>query len=476
MGSRVSIIACYVLGSIVVTPVVVRAQPSPWTLEGGPLETLGRDVAGCGDYDGDSDDEILISSGAIAAGGAASFFLGSSSGPTLPAIWTAEGGNPGDGFGRSLACAGDANGDGINDLLIGANGFDGPGNASGKAFLFLGIASAAPSTTAIWEVTGTQTNSQFGFSVAGAVDVNDDGFDDLIVSARGDSNGENLEGRVFVYYGTSNGPPLNPNIVFESNRIDARFGYSVAGLGDVNGDGFDDIALSSTWYDGAPAGGRVFAYYGSINGLNANPHWQAVEPPDVISSPEFGFCVSRAGDVNGDGFDDFIVGGPYHSVTQQEEGIAVLYLGSPAGLGMNPAWVVSSHHHLLNGARFGWSVSDAGDYNGDGFDDVIVGAPYYSAGISQQGAAFIYLGSPSGLNRFPARIFTGEEIDSQFGFRVARAGDVNDDGMADILVGSPQYGPEREGKVYVFYGEAIRPIFFDGFESGNLSEWSAAVP
>src|ERR1700752_1224833 len=122
-----------------------------------------------------------------------------------------------------------------------------------------------------------------------------------------------------------------------------------------------------------------------------------IQTPARSGSP--GPAVSSAGDVNGDGYDDAIVGGYGFSNPEEGEGRAVIYLGSPTGLGPEPVWEVEGNQE---GAWFGRSVAGAGDVNGDGFDDVLVGVPFFDTDWEDAGSARLYLGSPTGPSTTPA--------------------------------------------------------------------------
>src|SRR5262249_27141223 len=168
---------------------------------------------------------------------------------------------------------------------------------------------------------------------------------------------------------------------------------------------------------------------------------------------EFGASVAPAGDVNGDGFDDVLVGAYTFDNGQMDEGRAFLYMGSATGLASTPAWTAESDQA---GAWFGRSVATAGDVNGDGFSDVIVGAPLYTNGESSEGRAFLYLGSAGGLSSTPAWTAEANQAGAQFGFSVATAGDVNGDGRSDVIIGAPHYtnGETQEGSAFVYEGSA----------------------
>ncbi len=148
----------------------------------------------------------------------------------------------------------------------------------------------------------------------------------------------------------------------------------------------------------------------------------------------FGTSVASAGDVNGDGYDDVVVGAPLYG--PGDPGAAFLFLGSATGPSTAPDWAVWPHQAY---ASFGTSVASAGDVNGDGYDDVVIGAPFY--GPDDGGAAFLFLGSATGLSATPDWTTFGHQTNGELGTSVASAGDVNGDGYDDVVVGAPLYGP-----------------------------------
>jgi hypothetical protein len=220
-----------------------------------------------------------------------------------------------------------------------------------------------------------------------------------------------------------------------------EFGYATSTAGDVNGDGFDDVII------GAPFEDEEYAYYGSANGLNAGsvPDWTAVNGADSV----FGYSVSIAGDVNGDGYDDVIVGAPGYDTNDVDTGEARVYIGSANGLSADPIWIAYGDRRL---AEFGWSVSTAGDVNGDGYDDVIVGSPVVT--FSGEQLAYGFYGSPEGPSANPNWVVThvGDAGDT-FGRSVAKAGDVNGDGFDDVIIGDAGFQFQL-GVAYVYYGSA----------------------
>jgi hypothetical protein len=238
-----------------------------------------------------------------------------------------------------------------------------------------GLSTGCTPANAAWTAESNQAGAFFGYSVASAGDVNGDGYSDVIVGAYLFDNGETDEGRAFVYHGSASGLSTTPNWTAESNQANAQFGVSVASAGDVNGDGYSDVIVGAYRFDnGQTDEGRAFVYHGSASGLSTTPNWTAESNQ---GNAEFGSSVASAGDVNGDGFSDVIVGAYLFDNGETDEGRAFVYHGSASGLSTTPNWTAESNQA---NAQFGYSVASAGDVNGDGFSDVIVGAPLFDNG------------------------------------------------------------------------------------------------
>jgi hypothetical protein len=426
-----------------------------WTAEGDQDGAdFGFSVATAGDVNGDGYSDVVIGAYLYDNGetdeGRAFVYLGSASGlPTTPA-WTAESNQVGSWFGYSVASAGDVDGDGFGDVIVGSPLYDNGTDNEGRAFVYLGSASGLSATSA-WTVETNQFHADVGYSVASAGDVNGDGFGDVIVGAPDYDNGETDEGRAFVYLGSASGLATSPAWTAESDQAGALFGTSVATAGDVNGDGFSDVIVDARLFDnGETDEGRTFVYLGSASGLSATPAWTTESNQTTVV---LGMSSAGAGDVNGDGFSDVIVGFRFYANGQSNEGRAYVYLGSASGLSTTPAWTAESDQ---NTAFFGTSVATAGDVNGDGFSDVIVGADTYDNGQTNEGRAYLYLGSASGLATTPAWTAESDQASARFGVQVATAGDVNGDGFSDVLVGAYTYdnGNTDEGRASVYYGNA----------------------
>lgn len=381
--------------------------------------------------------------------------------------WTSESNQADAGFGYSVSTAGDINNDGYDDVIIGAPFYDNGQANEGKAFVYYGsIIGLLPVPT--WAFEGNQDNSQLGWTVSNAGDVNADGFDDIIAGANYYTNDQQYEGRAFVFYGSVLGPSIIPNKILESNQSNSNFGYSVSAAGDLNNDGYSDIIVGAPMYDnGETDEGRTFIYYGSATGPSATANMTG-ESNQATSF--FGISVSPAGDINGDGFDDVIIGSNTFDNPQRDQGCSFIYYGSAAGISQTPNW--------KSGSIFAWfsflgtSVCGAGDVNGDGYDDVISGATGFDNGmITDEGKVFIYYGSATGLTltaNWTAEIY---QPYARFGNSVSTAGDVNNDGYSDVIIGSYLYdnGHADEGRVYVYYGSPVG-LTAEGFWTAEVNQ------
>ncbi len=392
----------------------VYTTPS-WQVEGAQADDFGTAVAGAGDVNGDGYDDVIVgASSTTSSTGSAYVFLGSAAGVSSTADATLTGGSTGALFGGQVAGAGDVNDDGYDDVIVGAIGHD---EYRGRASVFLG-SSAGISTTADTDLDGGESSDYLGTAVAAAGDVNNDGYDDVIVGAGGYGD---VVGRAYVFHGSASGVSTAATTTLTGEAAENYFAWtgSLSGAGDVNNDGYDDVIVGAAGYDAFS--GRAYVYLGSSTGV------ASVADLTLTGSisDALGGTVSRAGDVNNDGYGDVIIGARgYDSFT----GRAYIHHGSATGVSSSPALTLTGS---TTGERFADHLTGAGDVNDDGYDDVAVGASAYDTTIGSVG---VYLGSSSGVSGTASSTITGDYEYEGFA-TVSGAGDVDNDGYADLIVG-----------------------------------------
>jgi hypothetical protein len=414
---------------------------------------FGLAINSAGDVNNDGYGDVIVGSHLYDAPdvneGKAFLYLGSAEGLGTTPAWTVEGNQAGAFLGSSIASAGDVNNDGHDDVIVGLSRYDVLGDDEGRVELYLGTASGLQATPH-WTKNGSQAGARFGSKVAAAGDVNNDGFDDVIVSERFYDGGQSDEGRVHVFLGSGSGLEDDPVWTFESDQAGATL-YAVGTAGDVNGDTYGDIVISSPLFDnGQTDEGRVWIFLGQEVGFSPIPIVLEID----VTAARFGFSAGTAGDVNGDSHPDIVVGAWGYTNGETEEGAVFLFLGTGTGVSVAPAWSFESNQEY---AHLGFAASAAGNVNGDPYDDVVFGAGDYDSTRTDEGAVWVFVGSESGPSATPTWHRPGHQALGSFGWSAATAGDVNGDGLDDVIVGawSQHNGEANEGRAHVFHGPLV---------------------
>lgn len=392
---------------------------------------FSRSVSSAGDVNNDGYDDIIVgingSDLVMRDAGAANIYLGGKTIKNEP-DFTFTGQNAEDNFGYSVSCAGDVNNDDFSDVLVGSL-------QANQASLYMWDKSADTLETVVFK--GSKSDRSYGNCVSPAGDFNHDGFDDFLIADYCNSVKGTCVGRAYLYFGSSE-IDTDPDFTFEGEAALNYFGTTVACAGDVNGDGILDIMIGAPRYREIDNYGRIYIYYG-----NSIPD----TIPDVVISgdlqyPSFGAHMASAGDVNNDGFDDIIASAPFYG--NSPFGISYVYIYYGGEFMDNvPDLVIDKMTY-----GFGAGLSGAGDLNGDGFDDVMIGGSenvcFYFGGIL--------------MDTIPDLVINGEGSSwNEFGNSLALAGDINNDGKTELLVGAPYSNAvgSSMGRVYIYSAGSI---------------------
>ena len=432
-----------------------------------------------------------------------------------------------DFSGYSVSSAGDVNGDGVDDILIGAPYADPNGSSSGETYVVFGrttgfAASFELSSLATGDgstgfvINGIDGSDRSGRSVSSAGDVNGDGVDDLLIgAASADPNGNSQAGESYVVFGRTTGFAASLDLSslatgdgstgFVINGIDVFdfSGRSVSSAGDVNGDGVDDLLIGASSADpnGNGAAGESYVVFGRTTGFAASFDLSSLATGDGstgfvingIDAYDFsGTSVSSAGDVNGDGVDDLLIGANRADPNgNSDAGESYVVFGRTTGLAASLdlsslATGDGSTGFVINGIdaddRSGSSVSSAGDVNGDGVDDLLIGAPSADPNGSSSGETYVVFGRTTGFAAWldlsslatgdgsTGFVINGIDMFDRSGSSVSSAGDVNGDGVDDLLIAADFADPngnEFAGESYVVFG---RTTGFDAsFDLSSLA-------
>ncbi|GJM10158.1 MAG: hypothetical protein DHS20C11_24340 [Lysobacteraceae bacterium] len=447
--------------------------------------SIGFIVSGAGDVNGDGYDDVLVSANKPFEDGAAFVVFGKPDSDDVYLESLESGGFHIEGFGQlhwsgsTMAGVGDVNGDGLDDVLIGSPFADPAGiENAGRAFLVFGKQdSAAVDLTSLafngFRVEGTRENDLLSTSVSGVGDFNNDGLDDFVLGAHTSwVDDMDYAGRVYVVFGKSDKDPvLVPSLDFQGIEFtgaetDDTIGYSTSGAGDVNGDGYPDIALGAPFGRSLGAAGRTYVLYGGPDrsGLDLR---NLEEDDGFVVEGELvlgllGRDVSGAGDINADGRSDVIAGAANSNRVDQDRPGKTHVIMRTASKAIDVVTITG----ISNGDNSGRGVGGVGDIDGDGFFDFGIGAIEASNHVEKAGEIYLINGREGlesqdlAMPSDPFTTYIGDEPFDQVGRSVSNAGDVNGDGITDFIVGVPNahHGSSPNvGLAYVVYGGANLP-------------------
>jgi hypothetical protein len=405
-------------------------QPALWgdvslaglALTGPAKSETGGSVAGVGDTDGDGRPDLLIGADEI---GVAWLVTGTPSPGEIVPTATLTG--PA-GAARSVSAAGDVDGDGYADVLIGG------GSDAGDAWLALGPLSGTVALSDGWSgISGDGS----GLTVRGPGDLTGDGLADLLIAAPRSDLGGSDAGTIWLL--SSDAAPGSftdaATATLTGATTSAYAGYAMDSAGDFDGDGHGDLVVGA--WGTAGFTGEVAIVHGPITAdaslADADSRLSGVTAWDLA-----GFSVAGTGDVTGDGRDDVIVGAYGVDGADYSVGAAYLLGGGLSGV-TSLADATARLMGVTGNDNAGWSVGGAGDVDGDGTPDLLIGAPGLDAGVGEGGGGWLFYGPVTGtrtVNQAEVRLL-GETPNSGTGHVLDGVGDVDGDGCADILIGAP---------------------------------------
>jgi len=353
-----------------------------------------------------------------------------------------------------------------DDILIGAPYYDGGQAGEGRAFVFYGSSSGF-SETPDWGFESDIANAHLGFAVSSAGDLDNDGWNEIIVSAPEQPVGSNPVGYVYYFFGRQSGLPSSEDYTHSGGTTNGKFGYSLS-YGNINGDVYNDVFIgipgSTDDLGGTDTVGRVMGLCASSStSPTTAPYlcWSAYGNQDDSG---FGEAMTVVGDVNNDGYDDLLAGAPDWDDSQTDEGAAFLWLGSSTCSSSTHCdetfpsadWMVEGNQ---DNAHLGKAVSSAGRINSDNYDDFLVGAPGYDKpapdGVTDAGLVSLYYGGAAPLDTTADWTVYGDQwSNASFGASLSRAGDFNKDTYNDVLVGAPDYNYKHTlgGRAFLYFG------------------------
>lgn len=366
-------------------------------------------IIGDVDFDGAADFAVTALNDDVNGNNSGTVFV--YSGKTRAILYTFFGPTIGGQFGYSLDAAGDVNNDGCPDLIIGSEFGNPNGTGSGTAHVFSGATGQL-----IWLFNGAAAGDRLGNAVSGAGDVNQDGFDDVIVGANKTDVGGTNTGSARVYSGAT-GQLL---YLFHGLGTNDEFGEAVSDCGDLDGDGYPDVMAGSNYNDTTATDSGMFRIFSGFNGSVLDTRFGG-------SATEFyGGVLANVGDATGDGIPDIGVGAVGNDQFGTQAGMMRILSGADRS-------VVFTYFGAVAGDLLGRWIDTAGDVNGDGHADFFIGVPFGDFGATNTGGVRVY----SGVDGTLIGSYFGQAAGAELGDRVSGGADIDGDGFVDLIVGSP---------------------------------------
>jgi hypothetical protein len=431
---------------------------------------VGAGVAAGGDLDDDGQDDVIVMGDDTNDQGDVWVWFSDITGDNSSSTADVhiEGDDAYDNFGRTYGNASsgrDLNGDGVDDLVVGAYGDDLRASAAGTTFVFYGPLAAGsygPQADADYLWVGASANDFAGNAVALVADMSGDRYDELLIGAYGQDSGGSVAGAVYLNFGpfsgySSSGVSLSgSDVILVGEDAADYFGWSVADVGDWDGDGLADVAIGAySDDDGGSEAGAAYVFTGLTSGT-VDASAADFKVRGEAAGDRAGWDLATGGDTNGDGYDDLVLGAYRNDDGGSDAGAVYIVTGNRSGTASASSFV--QLRGVTAGDSAGYSVAGGGDVDGDGVPELLVGAWKNDDADSDAGAAYLCYGPFSGSAALSAcdAALLGDDAYDYAGQSVAFTGDTDADGLTDVLIGAygANAGSTSAGMAALFLGVA----------------------